>query len=70
MREMNEATRLEAREMNETTRQEARDDNRALRQEMLQIVEAARRESRTFFLSLIAIGAAIMGTVLGTSLAG
>ena len=69
-RDMNEASRQEARDMNEASRQEAREDNRALRQEMLQLVEATRRESRTFFLALIAIGAAIMGTVIGTSLAG
>ena len=65
-----EAARQEAREMNEAARQEAREDTRALRRETHQLVEAARRESRIFFLSLIAIGAGVLGTVIGTSLAG
>jgi vacuolar-type H+-ATPase subunit H len=69
-REMNEVARQEAREMNDASRLEAREESRTIRQETLQLEEAARKESRTFFLALVAIGAAIMGTVIGTSLAG
>ena len=69
-REMNEATRREAREMNEATRKEAREDNEATRKEAREYNEVVRRETRILFLSLLTLGVALFGTVLGTSLAG
>ena len=69
-REMNEATRKEAREDNEATRKEAREMNEATRKEAREDNEAVRKEARILFLSPLTLGAALFGTVLGTSLAG
>ncbi len=69
-REMNEIARREAREMNETTRKEAREANETTRKESREDNAAVRREARILFLSLLTLGAALFGTVLGTSLAG
>lgn len=76
-----ESVRLEARELNEIARQEAREEIRGLRQETREMNEASRKEAREdneavrkeariLFLSLLTLGAALFGTVLGTSLAG
>ena len=69
-REMNEAARTEAREANEAARKEAREANEAARKEAREDNAAVRREARILFLSLLTLGAALFGTVLGTSLAG
>ena len=69
-REANEATRREAREANEATRRETREDNAAVRKESREDNATIRREARILFLSLLTLGAALFGTVLGTSLAG
>ena len=65
-----EAARREAREMNEATRKEAREANEAARREAREDNAAVRRDARIWFLSLLTLGAALFGTVLGTSLAG
>ena len=69
-REANEAARREAREANEAARREAREANEAARKEAREDNAAVRREARILFLSLLTLGAALFGTVLGTSLAG
>ena len=65
-----EAARREAREANEATRKEAREANEAARREAREDNAAVRRDARIWFLSLLTLGAALFGTVLGTSLAG
>ena len=68
--EANEAARREAREDNAAARREAKEANEAARKEAREDNAAVRRDARIWFISLLTLGAALFGTVLGTSLAG
>ncbi len=69
-REANEAARQEAREVNDATRRESREDNEAARKEAREANEAPRKETRTYFLALLTLGVAVLGTVIGTAIVG